>query len=139
MRFIGLMLIAAAMLGCTRENGEITVYPIQCTESIQNDICNGDWVSLNTTTYRVSAERQFIIYWAFFDIPSKLTECVVRDVKNWKGSYPDGSGSLQMEDGQFSKQINYPDPEFKNPIEEQIRYVSWYRYWKIRLVNMFLK
>jgi hypothetical protein len=97
-RFIGLVLIAIVLTGCTKHSGEITVYPIFYSETTQN---KGEWITLNTTVYRVSEERQSVIYWTpgIEDTPSKLTQCIVRDVKNWKGSYTDGSADLQMAEG----------------------------------------
>lgn len=110
-RFIGLALIAIVMTGCTKHSGEITVY-------------------------RVSEERQSITYWkqGIDDSPSKLTQCVVRDVDNWKGRYPDGSADLQMAEGQFSVCINDDIvSEVAREHEERMLYVSRLRYWIVRL------
>ncbi len=135
-RRIGCVLAIAAIIGCTSKSGEVTVYPLLCTESVQDESCSGKWLTLNTTVYRVSEERQRVIYWppGISDSPRELTKCVVRNVENWKCSYPDDSADLQMEAGQFSVHVNdYMGSEVAKEHEARTRYVSWFQYWRLKL------
>lgn len=140
MRHVGCVLAAVMIIGCASKNGEVTVYELLCNESIQGESCSGKWLPLNTTVYRISEERQTVIYWTprISDTPRKLTKCVVRDVGNWNCSYPDESADLQMEAGRFSVRVNdYTGSEVTKEHEIRKRYVSWFRYWRVRLGGFF--
>jgi hypothetical protein len=136
MRRAGYALIALAVIGCTSKSGEITIYPLLCNESLQNDSCHGEWLLLNKTVYRISAKQQTVTYWSPMksDLPKKLTKCVVRDVRNWQCSDTDGSADDRMEAGKFSRQIGDDGGSaLDKKYEMRTRYVSRFQYWKIWL------
>jgi hypothetical protein len=136
MRRAGYVLIALAVIGCTSKSGEITIYPLLCNESLQNNNCHGGWLLLNKTVYRISAKQQTVTSLSPMksDLPKKLTKCVVRDVQNWQCSDPDGSSYDRMEAGNFSRQIgDSRGSALDKKYEMRTRYVSWFRYWKIWL------
>jgi hypothetical protein len=121
-------------------NGDITKYPVSCTETIENNLCTGTWYTLNPTTYRVFADQQLVVYWTpgIRDTPEKLSNCVVRDIRNWVCKYNDGSAELQMNDGVFSESTNrnmYTKEgfDFHVEFEARTRYVSMWRWWQINL------
>jgi len=132
---VGCIIIALAIIGCTSKSGEITVYSLWCEKPLQNAECRGKLSTSNPTVYRISEERQLVIYWTpgISDSPSKLSKCVVRDVENWQCSYPDDSADLYMEDGQFRVHAN-ENIWFDT---KQTLYVSWLQYWKLKLTRLF--
>lgn len=126
-----LFVIAATTSGCGAGGGETTVYPVGCSEQIKNTKCSGSWVALNQTTYKVLVEQQQVISWMpGFDLPpDSLHNCVVRDRENWKCEYRDGSAKLYMVDGSFRE-----ESQQKNITQvTEIRYVSSWRWWRLKL------
>jgi hypothetical protein len=132
-------MIALALTACTSKSGEITVHPLLCDGSVQNGKCSGKWLSLNATVYRVSEDRQSVIYWtpAIFDTPMKLANCVVRNVKNWQCTYQDKSAILIMNAGRFTVEVNNQMVSATTKQNEmRTRYVGWFQYWKYQLTGV---
>lgn len=130
--------LAITLISCSKTEGEITIYKVWCNDSFPLEDC---WdapvlpIPLNPTTYRVSEERQSVIYWSSSDgSPSGLSDCVVRDVKNWKCTYPDGWGTLYMDDGLLNTVFpsDYPSPHGAK-LEKYHQQVSRTKYWTTRL------
>lgn len=138
-RRIGWLMIALALTACTSKNGEITVYPLLCDGSIQNGKCSGKWLPLNATVYRVSEDRQSVIYWTpgILDTPMKLANCVVRNVENWQCTYQDKSATLIMTAGRFTEESNdHMVSAITKQNEIRTRYVGWFQYWKFQLTGV---
>ena len=106
--FLSVALLSLAMIigliGCNLLfDPEITIYPAR--------IHNGKLIIGNRTTFRVSVDRQEIIYWSP-DVkhpPRRLKDCVVLMGEAWSGKYIDGSGSVFMIAGRFYKYPYNPD------------------------------
>ena len=132
MRHIGYVLIALTVIGCTSKAGEVTIYPLLCSTSLQNGDCHGQWLPLKKTVFRISVDKQAVTYWmpGTANLPKKLSKCVVRDTENWQCSDPDGSADKRMESGEFSNHIgNYVGSDVDKKYEMRTRYVSWPLYW----------
>jgi hypothetical protein len=122
--------IAANVSSCGTGDGEISSYPLRCSDGqITNTKCSGSWLALNQTTYKVFVEQQQVIYWmpGFDSQLGRLSNCVVRDRENWKCKYSDGSAELIMVDGTFRETFQQ-----KN-IYSEILYVSWWHWWRVTI------
>jgi hypothetical protein len=133
MRSIALWSVIAFLLlqclwGCTKQDEEVIVYPLFCDGIIKGGTCRGraNLYLLDRTVFRVSRQRQDILYWrpGIDTVPSRLKNCVVKDIKNWAGEYPDGSGRLVMKHGTF-KVLPRKDSRF----EKHVLYVGKWHYW----------
>ena len=84
---------------------------------------SGNDTPLNRTIYKIYPLTQAIVYWmpGFDETPRRLVNCVVRSEENWIGYYPDQSGSVQMLKGKIVTE------------DVAINYVSWWRWWLMRL------
>ena len=95
------------LTGCSRGEGEVTVYQVRCDDSVPKKDC---WSSptkpftLNPTVYRVSEPRQSVIYWSLgpSHTPHALSNCVVRDMDDWICDYDDLSGKVEMQSGELT-------------------------------------
>lgn len=126
-----LLAIVATTSGCEDGGGEITVYPVGCSEQSKDNKCSGSWVPLNRTTYKVLVQQQRVIYWMTgFDIPpDSLHNCVVRDRENWKCELGKNFATLYMVNGSFRE-------EFRHKSEDsgtEMRHVSSWRWWQLKL------
>jgi hypothetical protein len=133
MRSIALWSVIAFLLlqclwGCTKQDEEVIVYPLFCDGIIKGGTCRGraNLYLLDRTVFRVSRQRQDILYWrpGIDTVPSRLKNCVVKDIKNWAGEYPDGSGRLVMKHGEF-KVV----PRKGDRFEKHVLYVGKWHYW----------
>lgn len=106
------------LIGCNLlSDSGITIYRAR--------VHNGKLIIGNRTTFRVSVDRQEIIYWSP-DVkhpPRRLKDCVVLTRNNWSGKYIDGSGSVFMGGERFYEYPSNPD----------IIYVSRWRWWFIKI------
>ncbi len=91
------------------------------------------------TIYRVSPYTQTVIYW-YPDIdesPRRLIDCTVRDVKNWTGTFADGSGTIVMVKGKIA--LKDSDIICLSPMDwwrlshpqASIPSVMWQRLWSL--------
>jgi len=132
MRRIGYALIALTVIGCSSKTGEVTIYPLLCSASVQNGNCHGQWLLLKRTVFRVSAAKQAVSYWmpGKENSPKRLAKCLVRDTEDWQCSDPDGTTQMRMASGEFSHYIgNYKGSNVDKKYERRTRYVSGVRYW----------
>ena len=110
------------LIGCNLLfDPEITIYPAR--------IHNGKLIIGNRTTFRVSVDRQEIIYWSP-DVkhpPRRLKDCLVLTGEAWSGKYIDGSGSVFMIAGRF----------YKYPYDPDTIYISKWRWWFINIKGWF--
>jgi hypothetical protein len=131
--FSVLLAIVGIAFGCEDGSGEITVYPVDCSEQFKYNKCSGHWYTLNRTTYKVLVEQQQVIYWmpGFDFYPVGLRNCAVRDRENWNCEYPDGSTRLYMVGGSFHEESR--EGNKTSVTETEIRYVSFWRWWRLQL------
>lgn len=111
--------IIIVLTGCNLlSDPEITIYPAR--------MHNGKLIIGKRKTFRVSVDRQEIIYWSpgVKHLSRRLKDCVVLTSRNWSGKYIDGSGSVLMIAGRF----------YEYPYDRDTIYVSKWRWWftKIR-------
>jgi hypothetical protein len=107
---------------------EVTTYPALCSEELKGGKCQGSLIPLNRSIYKISVERQDVIYWTvgLKLPPSRLTDCVVRDRRNWScKKYSDGSGELLMIDGKFATESSYNDT----------LYLGKWRWWLLNITG----
>jgi len=81
--------------------GEITAYPIHCEELTGTGGCKKVGFTLRTTTYKPYAESQEVVYWVEGFPPEKLTQCAIRDTRNWSCKYNDGSAQFGFTGGRY--------------------------------------
>lgn len=108
------LVLIIGIIGCNLfSDPEITIYPAR--------IQNGKLIIAHRTTFKVSVDRQEIVYWSpdVKHSPRRLRDCVVITGKNWSGKYIDGSGSVFMIAGRF-----YQYPYYPTTI-----YISRWRWW----------
>jgi hypothetical protein len=131
MRGVGYALAALAMVACSSRSGDVTVYPLLCSESLHDGDCRGQWLLLSRTVYRVSADQQAVSYWTpGTQTPKELAKCVVSDTANWHCSDPDGSAEKGMTSGEFTIHIgNYAGSDVDKEYQTRTRYVSPLQYW----------
>lgn len=101
--------------------GEITEYPIQCNEIIAPNVCKNIEFAQRKTTYKVDYDKQKVFYQTEGFSVEELSDCAIRDRKNWSCKYPDGSAQLGFTDGKFWVIDTPPDPILK---EDHIQYVN---------------
>jgi hypothetical protein len=121
-------LLLHCVCGCTKQDEEVIVYPLFCDGFIKKGTCRGraNLYLLDRIVFSVSRQKQEILYWrpGIKTVPSRLKNCVVKDIKNWRGEYPDGSARLVMKHGKF-KVI----PRKENRFEKHVIYVGKWHYW----------
>ena len=121
-------LLLQCLCGCTKKDEEVIVYPLFCDGFIRRGKCRGraNLYLLDRMVFRVSRERQDILYWrpGIDPVPRGLKKCVVKDRENWRGQYPDGSARLVMKQGKF-KAVSRKGKRF----EKHVLYVGKWHYW----------
>jgi len=121
-------LLLQCLCGCTKQDTEVIVYPLFCDGFIKGDTCRGraELYLLDRIVFSASRERKNILYWrpGIDTVPSRLKDCVVKDIKHWSGKYPDCSARLVMKQGKF-KAV----PRKGNRFEKHILYVGKCHYW----------
>lgn len=134
MKKIIILVSLLSLGGCAQISGvlfnETTVYPVVCDgeADIKENICKGKLRTLNRITFKVFVDRQEVIYWlpGVEKAPYKLLNCVVKDSENW-----------HCEDGvwEFSRTV-MEKGRIRNTFREGIYYVSWWRWWTIKLLGV---
>jgi hypothetical protein len=82
---------------------EIVVYQGWCpTAKTQAGVCQTGEESGNPITYKASQETQSVVYWFNNQAPSRMTNCAVRDAKNWSCNQGE-EYSTAMVDGKLSE------------------------------------
>lgn len=109
-------------------SSEITVYSIYCGKDTGDQ---GACINLPPITYQVSPDRQEVAYWADTGTPAMLTDCTVRDRKNWECRYKDGAGRLSMTDSAFRDEIR--NGALNQDVFDSVRYVPKWKWWAVRL------
>ena len=121
--YIVLIMVVLSFISCVDKfKNQVTVYSVIKTDK--------GLLPLNPTKYKVFPESQVVIYWhPDSDLPGqKLVNCVVRDRLNWSGEFKDGSGKFMMVNGKFVQIF---------PVEEDIYYVSCWKWWFLQIKWMF--
>lgn len=96
--------------------GEATVYRMFCTSDRNDDspCVLRDERTSTTETYKAFPDQQSIIVWIGNEAPSKLSNCTVRDVLNWRCTKSDKQGvtvEQSMANGQLTETVDgYPSP-----------------------------
>lgn len=82
---------------------EISHYPVLCSVELESGDCKGEKTPLNRSIYRVSRWRQDVTYWypgTNFPI-ERLTDCAIKNRKNWSCQFDDKSGRIGFSGGNF--------------------------------------
>ena len=84
-------------------SSEIVVYQGWCpTARTGTGVCQAGEQSGNPIAYKAYPETQSVIYWFKDEAPSRMTNCAVRDAKNWSCNQGEGY-STAMVDGRLSE------------------------------------
>ena len=78
-----------------------------------------------------STDRQEIAYWTETGTPARLTDCTVRDRRNWECWYKDRTGRLSMANGTFRDEIR--NAALDRDVFDSIRYVPKWKWWAIKV------
>lgn len=112
---------------------EITAYPVQCKHTVELNQCEQPEYTLRKTTYKVSSDRQEVLYWTEDFDTQKLTNCAVRDKKNWSCEYNDKSSKFGFTDGNFWEIVNTSKVlRLTADLTEKTYYTSKLEYLKIQ-------
>lgn len=105
-----------------------TVYSVYCGKDTGEE---GKCIELAPITYHASLDRQEVAYWTETGIPTTLTDCTVRDRRNWECWYKDRAGRLSMADGTFREAVlkNIPGKD----TFDSVRYVPKWKWWVVRV------
>jgi hypothetical protein len=137
---IAVMLAALALIGWLFSEqlpfgSDVVTYFVQCPlEGVKRDTCaiapRTAWVE----TYRASATQQVVLHWRAGIPPERMTDCTVRDARNWSCffAYYEGRPSvrLDMVDGTFVERPKPLDPRVELLAGYQVP--KW-RWWWLRL------
>ena len=104
------------------------MYSIHCEKGENN---KNPCINLPSITYKASSDRQEVIYWADSGSPATLTDCAVRDRKNWECWYKDRTGRLSIADGEFQEEIR--EPVLNRDVFDSVRYVPKWKWWAVRI------
>lgn len=102
-----------------RMSGETTAYRAFCASERKGDkACPlKDEAASITETFKAFPDQQSVITWIGDGAPSKLSDCAVRDVLNWRCTSRDSFGVVvetTMMNGQLSETIDgQPSPSFR--------------------------
>lgn len=108
-------------------SSDITVYSLYCGKDTGEE---GRCINLPLITYRVSTDRQEVTYWTDTGAPATLTDCRVRNRRNWECWYKDKGGRLSMADGVFREEV-LKDIPGKDTFDS-VRYVSKWDWWAVQ-------
>ena len=108
-------------------SSEITVYSVYCGKDTgDQSAC----IELLPITYEASSDRQEVTYWADTGTPATLTDCAVRDRRNWKCWYKDRVGQLSMADSEFREEVLKAIPG--KDTFDSVRYVPKWKWWAVK-------
>jgi len=83
---------------------EVVVYQGWCpTTRTEAGVCKAGEESVNPITYKASQATQSVVYWFKDQAPTHMTNCAVRDAKNWSCNQGEGLYSTVMIDGKLSQ------------------------------------
>ena len=122
-----LVALALWLLDLNPFSSEITVYSVYCGKDTGD---HGRCINLSPITYEVFPDRQEVAYWTETGTPATLTDCTVRDRKNWECWYKDGVGRLSMTDGEFRDEIR--NAALNQDVFDSVRYVPKWKWWAIK-------
>ena len=125
---IALAAFAIWFLDANPISSEITVYSVYCGKDTGDQ---GACINLSPITYEVFPDRQEVAYWADTGVPATLTDCAVRDPKNWECWYKGKVGRLSMVDGAFREEVLKPIPG--RDIFDSVRYVPKWKWWAVKI------
>lgn len=128
--FLIVVIFLAADWGFLRS--EVTVYHALCKERVEYGICNTPEIPLRSTTYKVFPEKHEVLYWTQGFSPERLKDCVVKDLKNWRCTYDDGSASFGFTDGNHWKFASPP-----SVLTEKEYSVSKLEWLKLKIKSLF--
>lgn len=110
----------------------IAVYPVYCGKDLGD---HGDCIALPTITYQAFLGRQEVGYWTDTGDLTTLTDCTVRNRKNWECWYMHRAGRMSMTDGRFRDEIQNADLD--RDVFDSIRYVPKWKWWVVRVGAAF--
>ena len=121
------LIIAAAAMWLLFDNppfaSEIMVYQGWCSTPISDaKACRGNEESANPVTYKALSDNQTVIYWFEGRAPDRLTNCAVRDAKNWSCGQGEGFSTTMIE-GRISETSKF------GVIFYQVPKYRWYWLW----------
>ena len=99
-------------------SSEYTAYPISCEEQQKKTVCK----NLDKLNYKVFEDTQKVVMWLDRGFPLPLTDCVVRDKKNWACFRSSTQGTVVID---ATLQTH--------PKEEGVFYIAKWRWWGIKL------
>ena len=109
-------------------SAEITVYSVYCGKDTGEE---GKCINLSPITYEASPDRQEVAYWTETGTPATLTDCMVRDRKNWECWYKDGAGRLSMTDSEFRDEIR--NAALNQDVFDSVRYMPKWKWWAVKI------
>ena len=109
-------------------SSETTVYSIYCGKDTGEE---GKCIDLASITYEVFPDRQEVAYWTDTGTPATLTDCTVRDRRNWECWYKDRAGRLSMAKGAFHEEVLKAIPG--RDAFDSVRYVPKWKWWAIKI------
>ena len=102
---------------------EIAVYQGWCPRlRTEAGVCQVGEESANPVTYKASPETQSVVYWFKDHAPSRMTNCAVRDAKNWSCNQGE-EYSTAMVDGRLAETSKL------GPMFYQVPKYKWYWLW----------
>lgn len=113
-------------------SSEITVHSVYCGKDTGDQ---GVCINLLPITYEASPDRQEVTYWTETGTPTTLTDCAMRDRKNWECWYKGRVGRLSMADGVFREEV-LKDIPGKDTFDS-VRYVPRWKWWVVKLGMRF--
>ena len=134
-----LIAIAAAIFAVVNLWGwlfgdEITVHLMFCNGQRTGNICHGTEETANPTTYKVSVDRQEVMYWTWNGGQlDHFPRCTVRNKYNWsctwsKPTDEEAPRYHNMIDGEYSEPSNDAFNQLFYPVGR------WY-WWKVRFTE----
>lgn len=103
-RIIALIALIAVGLGAwlTFDNNpftnEIVVYQAWCpTPRTGAGVCQSGEESANPIMYKAYPETQSVVYWFKNHAPSRMTNCAVRDARNWSCGQGEGYATAMVD------------------------------------------
>lgn len=123
-----LLILTFWLFGWNSFSTKTTVYSVYCGKDVGD---HGPCVDLPLITYQASPDRQEVAYWTDTGSPTTLTDCVVRDHRNWECWYKNRVGRLSMVDGKFRDEIR--DTVLDRDVFESVRYVSKWKWWAVKI------
>jgi len=89
--------------------GEISNYPLSCSQDLVDYSCQERYFTLNYFVYKPSQSKQEVVSWMpGFSGIDRYKNCIVINRRNWECTYDDGSGKFGFHGGSYW-QVNLQD------------------------------